>query len=383
MRKLLFLFLTFVITFCLTACGIPTQNTVPTNPPLDSTYTTATAEPNQNEITTTEIFNFSVHYLDVGQGDATLILCDGKSMLIDGGRAKASDIIYTYLKKQNITHLDYIVCSHADEDHVGGLSGALSSVSAGAVYAPETEADTKAYQNFKKKVQEQGLEIQHPKHGSSFALGNSIVEVLGPISENDSERNNTSIVLKVRYGETSFLFTGDAEFDEEHEILEQGYDLSANVLKVSHHGSAGATSYRFLREVMPDYAVISVGKDNAYGHPTEEVLSKLWDADVKVYRTDMQGDIIVTSDGKTVIITPSKNADTDTLITEKSPVSRTQTSEPQSGTKITESYIGNRNSKKFHLPDCHTLPAEHNRAYFSTRDEAIQKGYTPCQNCNP
>lgn len=381
MKGKLLLFLISVIIFFFAACGTATQNTEPPTPPFDSAYTTATPiiVQNQNK-PTEESSTFTIHYLDVGQGDAALILCDGKSMLVDGGGAYASDIIYTCLKKQGITHLDCIVCSHADEDHVGGLSGALSAVSASAVYAPETEADTKAYQNFKKKVQEQGLEIQHPKHGSSFTLGSSTVEVLGPISENTSERNNTSIVLKVRYGETSFLFTGDAEFDEEHDILEQGYDLSADVLKVSHHGSAGATSYRFLREVLPDYAVISVDKDNAYGHPTEEVLSKLRDADVQVYRTDLQGDIIATSDGKNVTITPSKNADMDTLTIEKPAVSMPQTGENQSST---ERYIGNQNSKKFHLPTCHTLPAEHNRVYFSTRDEAIQEGYTPCQNCSP
>ncbi len=375
MKKFLSLFLIFVIiTFCLTACGIPVQNTVPTNPPLDSIYTTAT----------TENSNFSVHYIDVGQGDAALILCDNKSMLIDGGKPKASDIIYTYLNKQGITHLDYIICSHADEDHVGGLSGALSAVSVGAVYAPETEADTKTFQNFKRKVHKQGLEIQHLEHGSSFTFGSSTVQVLGPITENTSERNNTSIVLKILYGETSFLFTGDAEFDEEHDILEQGYDLSATVLKVSHHGSAGATSYRFLREVLPKYAVISVDKDNAYGHPTEEVLSKLRDADVKVYRTDMQGDIIAESDGKNLTITPSKNSDADTLTTKKSTVtSKPATNKNESNPKNIVSYIGNQNSKKFHLPNCHTLPAEHNRVYFSTRDEAIQKGYNPCQNCNP
>ena len=132
MKKFLLLFLIFVITFCLTACGIPVQNTVPTNPPLDNIYTTAT----------TKNPNFSVHYIDVGQGDAALILCDNKSMLIDGGKPNVSGIIYTYLNNQDITHLDYIICSHANEDHVGGLSGALSAVSVGAVYAPETEADT-------------------------------------------------------------------------------------------------------------------------------------------------------------------------------------------------------------------------------------------------
>lgn len=268
------------------------------------------------EIRIAENSSFAVHFIDVGQGDATLILCDGETMLIDGGKSGASDIIYTYLKKQGISYLNYLVCSHADADHVGGLSGALSAVSVGTVYAPKTEADTKAYRNFKRKVQEQNLEIQHPEHGSSFEFGSSIVKVLAPIYENADDRNNTSIVLKIIYGDTSFLFTGDAEDESEKAMIAQGYDLSATVLKVSHHGSSGATSYRFLREVLPQYAVISVGK-NSYGHPTEKVLSLLRDLGAKVYRTDMQGDIIAESDGKTVTITPSRNADVDTLQSKK------------------------------------------------------------------
>lgn len=385
MKKNLSLFLTLVMLFSFSACGTLTQNTAPTNSAPDSTYATATPTPEQNETTIPEGSSFAVHFIDVGQGDAALVLCDDMSMLIDGGKSTVSDTIYTYLNKQGITYLDYIVCSHADEDHVGGLSGALSAVSVGTVYAPETEADTKAYQNFKRKTQEQGLEIQHLEHGSSFPFGSSTVQALGPIHENTSERNNTSIVLKIRYGDTAFLFTGDAEFDEEHDILEQGYDLSADVLKVSHHGSAGATSYRFLREVLPRYAVISVGKNNTYGHPTEKVLSLLRDAETKVFRTDLQGDIIATSDGRNVTITPSRNADVDTLTTQRAAATATpQISENQSGTSSTGSYyIGNKNSKKFHRPTCYTLPAEHNRVYLDSREEAIQKGYDPCQNCNP
>lgn len=379
-KKSLSLFLAFIIIFCLSACGSITENTIPNIPPQESTATAVPYNTGPPETAIPETSGFAVHYIDVGQGDAALIFCDGQTMLIDGGRAKASDIIYTYLNKQGISHLDYVVCSHADEDHVGGLAGALSAVSVGTVYAPQTEADTRAYQNFKRKTQEQGLEIQHPKHGERFPFGDSTVEVLGPIHETATERNSTSLILKVQYGETSFLFTGDAEFKEEHDILEQGYDLSATVLKVSHHGSAGATSYRFLREVMPKYAVISVG-ENAYGHPTDEVLSKLRDADVQVYRTDLQGDIIAKSDGQTVTISPSKNADADTLSKQKPTAKPRQNTNQSSGR--TNGYIGNRNSKKFHLPSCHTLPAEYNRVYLSSREEALQKGFDPCQNCNP
>lgn len=247
---------------------------------------------------------FTVHFIDVGQADAALVLCDGASMLIDGGNREDSDLIATYLRKQNVTYLDYVVCSHAHEDHVGGLSGALATVKAGAVYAPKTEADTKVYRNFKTKVREQGLSITNPAPGDSVSLGTAKVDFLGPVTENTDEMNDTSIVLKITYGETSFLFTGDAEREAELSILDTGADVSATVLKVGHHGSSSSTSYPFLREVNPQIAVISAGVNNDYGHPHKEVLSRLSDADAEIYRTDHDGDIIVTSNGISVDVYP-------------------------------------------------------------------------------
>lgn len=312
---------------------------------------------------------FEVHYIDVGQADSALVLCDGYSMLIDGGNVDDSNLIAAYLKKENIDELDYVICTHAHEDHVGGLSGALSVARAKNVLAPETGADTKAYKNFLSKTEAQGLEVEHPKAGDRFDLGSSEVLVAGPVTEYNDNLNNTSIVLKVSYGDTSFLFTGDAEYEEEQSIMNAGYDISADVLKVGHHGSDTSTSYLWLRTIMPEYAVISVGSGNSYGHPTEQVLSRLRDADTTVFRTDMQGDIIAVSDGKDVTITPSRNADAKTNET--------------AAEKIDAAYIGNKNSKKFHRPDCHTLPKESNRVFFSSREEAVNAGYSPCGQCNP
>lgn len=250
--------------------------------------------------------NFEVHFIDVGQADSALIECDGKTMMIDGGNVADSNVVAAYLKKEDVTELNYVVCSHAHEDHVGGLSGALSVTKADNIYAPKTETNTKAYKNFKKKAEEQNVEIKHPNIGDEIQLGSSTVEFLGPVDENGKDLNSTSIVLKITYGNTSFLFTGDAESDEEEEILNSGADLKSTVLKVGHHGSRTSTSYPFLREVMPQYAVISVEKGNSYGHPNEETLSKLSDAGVEVYRTDESGDIVMTSDGNNISITTSK-----------------------------------------------------------------------------
>jgi len=242
---------------------------------------------------------FEVHYIDVGQADASLVLCDGEAMLIDGGNASDSSLIAAYLNKLNITCIDYIVCTHAHEDHVGGLSGALSVVQVKNVLAPKTEASTKAYQNFKRKAEEQGLTIKHPLCGDTFNLGSSTAKILGPVSKTGKKTNNTSIVLKITYGSTAFLFTGDAETEEEHEIIDSGAALSADVLKVGHHGSDSSTSYVWLREIMPTFAVISVGKNN-YGQPSDAVLSRLNDAGAEILRTDMLGDIIIQSDGVNV-----------------------------------------------------------------------------------
>ena len=281
MSKILNMLMAFVMSF-----GISGSNVNPSDIPENS--------------------NFEVHFIDVGQADSALIECDGETMMIDGGNVADSNVVAAYLKKEDVTELNYVVCSHAHEDHVGGLSGALSVTKADNIYAPKTEANTKAYKNFKKKAEEQNVEIKHPNVGDEIQLGSSTVEFLGPVDENGKDLNSTSIVLEITYGNTSFLFTGDAESNEEAEILNSGADLKSTVLKVGHHGSRTSTSYPFLREVMPQYAVISVEKGNSYGHPNEETLSKLSDAGVEVYRTDESGDIVMTSDGNNIRITTSK-----------------------------------------------------------------------------
>ena len=379
--------LSICMFFCLCSCTSEMAESIEKESASPTIIASETEAP-KNDIDYSE-HSFAIHYIDVGQGDAALVVCDDKTMLIDGGKPHASSIIYTYLKNLNIDYLDYIVASHADDDHIGGLSAPLAKMKVGNVLAPETEADTRSYERLKNKTAEQGLTITHPKPGESLDFGSSKIEFYGPITESESDRNNGSIVMKIIYGDTSFLFTGDAEREEEQEILNAGYDLSATVLKVGHHGSKNSTTYPFLREIMPKYAVISVG-DNSYGHPTEDTLSRLRDADVKVYRTDMQGDIIATSDGKTVTITTKKNADAETnpTVAEKSNAYY-QTEEQNTDTDKTEKvceYIGNRNTKKFHYPECSSVGQmkEKNKVYLNcTRDEAIADGYESCKRCNP
>lgn len=271
---------------------------------LDTSTDTSIALPDASTDTTTasidlpENSSFSVHFIDVGQADAALIECDKHYMLIDGGNRADSDIIYSVLEQTEVPKLDIIIATHAHEDHIGGLPGALNYTTADLVLSPVTSYDSKAFDNFKKYADANGNGLVVPEAGDIYALGSASVEIIG-VNESD-DTNDTSIVSKITYGDTSFLFTGDAEQEAEQAILNRNADISATVLKVGHHGSDTSTGYQWLREIMPTYAVISVGTGNEYGHPTETVLSRLNDADVITYRTDLNGDIYMTSDGKSV-----------------------------------------------------------------------------------
>lgn len=341
---------------------------------------------------------FEVHFIDVGQADAALVLCDGHAMLIDGGNSGDSSLIYSYLKNHGISYLDVVVATHGHEDHVGGLSGALNFASVGKAFCSVTSYDSDAFNDFVKYLGKHDTTITVPKPGDTFQLGSAAVQIVG-VDGNAADHNNSSIVLRIVYGETSFLFTGDAEREAEQTILSAGYDLESTVLKVGHHGSDSSTSYVFLRAVAPQYGVISVGEGNSYGHPTEDALSRLRDADVTVYRTDLQGTIICTSDGKDVSFAVAKNKDADTLappsksqstvVVPTNPSPPTQTDDPGdegTGSVTGTDYVGNKNTKKFHYDWCGSVGKmkESNKYYYTgTRDEMISKGYSPCGNCKP
>ncbi len=364
MKRLISIFL----LLCVICAGCGTTPVLESLPPTESAFLSEGKAAITLPSSVPENSTFEIHFIDVGQADATLVLCDGYSMLIDGGNREDSSLIVAYLKKCHVDYLDYMICTHPHEDHVGGLSGALNACSVGCVIAPTNTYDSDEFQHFLHYVEEQGLEITLPEVGTYYALGNSSFQILAPQLQEEVSENNSSIVLRIVYGNTSFLLTGDAERESEVSILNSGYDLESTVLKVGHHGSDTSTSYVFLREVMPQYAIISVGKDNPYGHPDEEVLSRLRDAEATVYRTDRNGDIILQSDGETIQIKTEKQ----------------ESSQQPSQTVPGEvSYIGNINSKKFHNPDCSSLPAQENQVFFSTRTEAVEEGYTPCGRCQP
>ena len=304
----------------------------------------------------------AVHYLDVGQADCILLQCDGANMLIDGGNVEDSDLVVAYLLEQNVTALDYVVNTHAHEDHVGGLPGVLAVFETKNVWCPVTEYSSSCFRDFVKYADQQELELILPEPGSRYALGGATVTVLGPV-EDYTDTNDTSIVLRVDYGLTGFLFTGDAETQSENDILDTGRNVAATVLKVGHHGSDTSSGYRWLRAVQPEYAVIQVGEDNTYDHPHDVILSRLRDADAVVYRTDLQGHIVCRSDGQAVSFETQKSA----------PVTNP--------TAKIDVFIGNRNSKKFHLETCSGIPGEKNRVVFESYDDAVDAGYEPCSRC--
>lgn len=340
---------------------------------------------------------FTVHFIDVGQADAALVICDGKTLLIDGGNSDDSNLIYSYLHKKGVKHLDYIIATHAHEDHVGGLSGALNYATVGKVYSPVTSYDSKAFRNFISNVSKQGKTVTIPQVGTQFALGNAVCSVLAVNTSSDT--NNSSIVVRIVYGNTAFLFTGDAEREVEQAMMNRGANLRSTVLKVGHHGSYTSTSYQFLWNVMPQYAVISCGKGNSYGHPHDEVLSRLYDADVTLFRTDLQGDITCTSDGNAVSFSVSRNWNAD--VYEGLGNNHTQSTQPEqtdppqqddpvvtppqdtpSGTE----YILNTNSFKFHYASCEwamKISDRNRQEYIGSREDLIEQGYTPCGSCHP
>ncbi|MDI6880260.1 MAG: ComEC/Rec2 family competence protein [Desulfitobacteriaceae bacterium] len=246
-----------------------------------------------------------ITFLDVGQGDSIFIQTPhGKTLLIDAGDNTAGPKVTAYLQDQGIKRLDAVVWTHPHADHIGGADMVTQAFSIGQVYMPKVSANTEAYRDLLKSMQGKHLKALEAKAGLTLDLDPEVkAQFLAPSATHYEDTNDYSAVLRLTYGENSFLFTGDAQTTSEQEMLAGGYILKADVLKVGHHGSHSSTSSTFLAKVQPGYAVISVGQGNDYGHPHKETLAALAKAGIKVYRTDESGSIIAESDGKKISFT--------------------------------------------------------------------------------
>lgn len=311
-----------------------------------------------------------VHFIDVGQGDATLIICGDHAMLIDAGDDSKGTAIQNYLNKQKIKTLDYLILTHPDSDHIGGAPVIITKFEITKVFVSNYEKDNKTYQKLIQALDHKRLKYTTPQVGTEYALGTATITILAPNDEYD-DPNDASIALIVRNGDNTFLFTGDAGADAEEDILDNEIDISADVYKVGHHGSKYSTSEEFLEAVSPEYAVISCAEGNTYGHPHAETLNTLRTNGVKVYRTDEEGTIIAVSDGKE--------------ITFNVPASETwKAGEPKgSSDTIGLTYVLNTKTKKFHKPSCNGLPTVHRRDTSESRSSIIAQGYRPCGRCRP
>ncbi|MFT5874046.1 MAG: competence protein ComEC [Clostridium sp.] len=244
--------------------------------------------------------DLKVNFINVGQADSILIQQGSKSMLIDAGNNGDGKLVKNYLLQQGIKSLDYVIGTHPHEDHIAGLDYIINDFEIGKIYLPKVTSTTKTFGDVVVAIKNKGMKVTVPKPGETFNLGSAKCTIMAPNSSKYKDINNYSMVIKLEFGSNSFLFTGDAEDVSEKEILEKGFNVKTDLLKVAHHGSSSSTTDEFLSELNPKYAVISCETGNNYGHPHKETMDKLKNKNIPVYRTDELGTIIATSNGKTI-----------------------------------------------------------------------------------
>ena len=335
--------------------------------------------------------DMTVHFLDVGQGLSILVQSNGENLVYDGGDRGESSFVVSYLQQQGVTDIKYLISSHYDEDHVAGLVGCVNAFNVENVIGADYVQDTKIYQSFINGVATKGLEIQHPAVGSEFQFGTGIITILSPASIGSNDNDN-SVAIKLTNGENSFIFTGDAESGSEAAMCSSGIDLSCDVLVPGHHGSATATSNEFLAKTVPEFAVITCGVDNQYGHPDKDTMDKLQSMEIQVYRTDKQGTMMATSNGTKITwnqepcndYSPGDSSDVGTQPQEiEEQLSADPTPEPENteepelvGGSV---WISETGSKYHNKPNCGKMNPD--KARQVTESEAQGMGLDACEKC--
>ena len=259
---------------------------------------------------TTEVDgDVSVHFIDVGQGDCELIKTQSKAVLIDCGEKEYYADVIEYIKSQNIEYIDYVIVTHPHSDHAGGVSFILDEFDIGTVIMPKIQESvtpiTSTYIRLLNSIDNKDINVEYAYPGRKYSLDDGEMTLLSPVKDYD-DLNNYSIAVKFVHGENSFLFTGDIEKEAESDIMENGYDISADVLKVAHHGSSTSSQKSFINAVSPQYAVIEVGSPNSYNHPNKETVQRLENKEIIIYRTDLYGNIVFVSDGSALEILTEK-----------------------------------------------------------------------------
>lgn len=377
---------------------IKADRTTASTSTTNETTTSQTSETTAASTTTIATVSgpLKVHFIDVGQGDSILIQTpDGKTMLIDGGPKSSGASLVSYLKKQGITKINVMVATHPHEDHIGGLIDVINNFTVDNIIDSGNSHTTVTYKDYLNAIKTNNVNFVVPDLGQEFDIGQTTkMKILGPVSLAD-DLNNSSIVIKMTYGSTSFLFAGDAQSQEENQILSKGYDLSSQVLKVGHHGSASSSSINFLKAVNSTIGVISCGINNSYGHPDDQTLKNLTSIKTAIYRTDLVGSIIIESDGAKINVlqgspynyTPSQTTTTQSQETTTTAATATTVGETTTSTQAPSGnvFVGSKNSDVYHYPNCGSaktiLPG--NLVTFNSVDEAKSAGYRPCKKCNP
>ncbi|MCR5687621.1 MAG: MBL fold metallo-hydrolase [Lachnospiraceae bacterium] len=340
-----------------------------------------------------------VHYIDVGQGDSSLIICDNEAMLVDAGDESKGTAIQLYLKKHNIERLKYVVATHPDADHIGGLDVIVYKFDCGQILIPNCSNDTPSFDRLIYSVKAKGYSPHIVDVGEKYSLGSAVIEILSPSSEFIfSDTNDSSIIFRLDHGSNSFLFTGDATIPPQQALIfDPDLDADTDVIKVPHHGAATAYIKGFYDEVSPEYAVISCGRKNPYGHPRQEVLDDLKNRGTKLYRTDEQGTVIATSDGKKITFNtspsstwkPGEEENSDKTVRKSdSAVTRVFQHNLSDPPEPSVTYVYNKNTGKFHYPGCSSVTdmSPKNRADMYCSREELIKTYPdakPCKRCNP
>ena len=372
-----------------------TKKSTATQSKKNSSAKKSASSQSANNSSTKKASKLSVHFIDVGQGDSILITQGKHAMLIDAGNNDKGTRVQLYLKKHGITSLDYVVGTHPDADHIGGLDVVIYKFECKKILLPDCASNTATYRDVLSSMKSKNYTATHPAAGQKFSLGKAQFTITGPVQKYNSTNDN-SLSLRLTFMQSSFLFTGDTTQNAEPDLIAKNKTLQADVLKIAHHGSKYSTTSAFLSAVSPKYAVISCAEGNSYGFPCARVLNLLRKNHVKTFRTDEQGSIVATSDGQTITwnTSPSTSwkAGESTKQHTTASASNSQAKKSSSNTNASKkidknaSYVINTNTKKFHLPSCYSvkkMSAANTRSTKSSRSELIKEGYSPCKNCNP